>query len=118
MLYEVRPRVLDFYVDERGRKPFWEWLNHLKDVRARVQIKARLDRLETGNLGDYRPVGNKGFELKIDFGPGYRAYFSFIGDQILLFLGGGDKNSQDKDIERAKEYLTDYWRQHGHEERN
>ncbi|MDO8518985.1 MAG: type II toxin-antitoxin system RelE/ParE family toxin [Deltaproteobacteria bacterium] len=118
MLFEIGPKTLDSYVDGRGKKPFWEWLDYLKDLRGRFQIKARLDRLEAGNLGDYRPVGNKVFELKIDFGPGYRVYFSFVGDQILLLLCGGGKDSQDRDIEKAKEYLADYWKQHGDQKRN
>ena len=115
MSKEIQPREIEFYVDERGNKPIWEWLDHLRDQNTRRQIKARLDRLETGNLGDFKPVGNRVFELTIDFGPGYRVYFSFVRDKILLLLCGGDKTSQDSDIAKAKEYLIEYWRQYGNQ---
>lgn len=61
-----------------------------------------------GNLGDHRSVGDGVFELRLDFGPGYRIYFGRIGHQVILLLTGGDKSSQTKDITKAKQYWNDY----------
>ena len=80
---------------------FTDWLTGLRDARARVRIQVRLDRLALGNAGDVRPVGNGVSELRIDYGPGYRVYFTRVGDIVLLLLCGGDKRTQDADIKRA-----------------
>jgi putative addiction module killer protein len=66
------------------------------------------DRVRLGNLGDVRAVGSGVFELKIDYGTGYRVYFSPVGAAIVLLLVGGDKRSQDKDILKAQAYWKDY----------
>ncbi len=71
-------------------------------------IKARLDRIELGNSGDCRHVGDGVNELRIDFGPGYRVYFGQEGDMIVLLLCGGAKRTQRSDIARAKAYWKDY----------
>ncbi|MGL4375929.1 MAG: type II toxin-antitoxin system RelE/ParE family toxin, partial [Microcoleaceae cyanobacterium] len=80
------------------------------DSRARQKIKSRLERITQGNLGDYRSVGEGVFELKIDYGSGYRVYFGQVGSMIVLLLCGGDKSTQDQDIIKAKEYWIDYGR--------
>lgn len=80
---------------------FRDWLTALRDTRARVRIQVRLDRLALGNAGDVRPVGGGVSELRIDYGPGYRVYFTRVGDTVLLLLCGGDKRTQDADIKRA-----------------
>lgn len=80
---------------------FRDWLTGLRDSRARVRIQLRLDRLALGNAGDARPVGSGVSELRIDYGPGYRAYFTRVGDSVLLLLCGGDKRTQASDIKRA-----------------
>jgi putative addiction module killer protein len=79
---------------------FDRWLSGLKDVRARARIAIRLDRLALGNSGDSKPVGSGVCELRIDYGPGYRVYFSQRGSMIVL-LCGGDKRTQATDIKRA-----------------
>ena len=112
MQNKVLPRNIDYYVDSRGREPFTEWLENLKDAGVRSRIRLRLDRVRLGNLGDYRSVGEGVYELKIDFGPGYRIYYGRSLDQIILLLYGGDKGSQEKDIQKAKECWRDYRRQH------
>jgi putative addiction module killer protein len=96
------------YADSNGKSPFEAWLTKLKDVKGRAKIKARIDRLSLGNLGDSRPVGCGVSELKIDFGPRYRVYFSEVGKTIILLLCGGDKSTQKQDIQKAQTYLEDY----------
>jgi putative addiction module killer protein len=73
-----------------GEAPFTKWLSALRDVQARARVRTRLDRLSLGNFGDYRALAGGVFELKIDWGPGYRVYFAIVGDQIVLLLCGGD----------------------------
>jgi putative addiction module killer protein len=84
-----------------------EWLRGLRDGKARGVIRTRLDRLQSGNFSNCEPVGNGVHELKIDFGPGYRVYFGEDGDSVIL-LQGGDKDTQERDIKKAKEYWGDY----------
>ena len=105
---EVQPREIQHYTTPDGRIPFTEWLNSLRDRRARVRIQFRLRRVSSGNLGDYRSVGEGVYELRIDYGPGYRVYFGQVGTTIVLLLCGGDKSTQAADIRKAKEYWTDY----------
>ena len=106
--------VVREYLDDGGRSPFRDWLVKLdQTVRARVQ--ARILRFELGNLGDHKQVGGGVWEARLDFGPGYRIYFGRSGREIVLLLLGGDKSSQRKDINRAKEYWAVYMKetQHG-----
>ena len=105
---EVQPREIRNYQTLDGRKPFREWLDDLRDNRAKVRIEKRLDRVELGNLGDYRFVGEGVWELKIDYGPGYRVYFGQVGSTLILLLCGGDKSSQSQDILTAQDYWKDY----------
>jgi len=106
---EVQPRQIQNYLTVDGRSPFAEWLDALRDRRAIDKIEKRLRRVESGNLGDSRFVGEGVCELRINYGPGYRVYFGQIGSTIVLLLCGGDKSTQEQDIEKAKEY----WRDHG-----
>jgi putative addiction module killer protein len=81
---------------------FGKWLADLKDRRGRAIILTRIDRLATGNRGDWEPVGNGIFELRIHYGPGYRIYVLERGRTIAVLLCGGDKSSQKRDIATAK----------------
>jgi len=99
---------LYYYQTAAGEKPFVQWLAGLTDRQARVRIEARLARVAAGNFGDVEPVGEGVQELRIDWGPGYRVYFSRVGQVIVLLLCGGDKRTQQKDIKRAKDYFEDY----------
>ena len=99
---------LRYYQTSAGEQPFVEWLQGLADRQARTRIEARLARLAVGNFGDVEPVGEGVSELRIDWGPGYRVYFSRVSQVIVLLFCGGDKRTQQKDIKRAKEYLEDY----------
>lgn len=108
MFFEKREIV--FYITESGTRPCKEWLGELKDVVGRQIIHARITRLGEGNPGHYRFLGGGLFELKIDFGPGYRVYYTKDQETLIILLCGGDKTHQNRDIDRAREYLTDYWR--------
>ena len=113
MAEETKPRQVLIYADEAGKEPFKDWLYGLRDVAGRKRILARLSRLAQGNLGDCAPVGDGVSELRMFFGPGYRAYFGEQGDTVVVLLCGGDKSSQSRDIEQAKIYWKEYL---GHEE--
>ena len=98
------------YLTGSGKDVIGEWLTDLGDARARAKIAAWLTRLEAGNFGDCKPVGEGVWELRIDWGPGYRVYYARAGAAIVLLLCGGDKRKQSADITRAIEYLKDYKR--------
>jgi putative addiction module killer protein len=104
----VEPREIRRYITNKGKVPFAEWLDSLRDQKAKTIIDKRLNRVSKGNLGEYRSLGEGVYELKIDFGPGYRIYFGQIGKVIILLLCGGDKSTQDQDIRQAIDYLQDY----------
>jgi|ERR1017187_5805645 putative addiction module killer protein len=95
------------YLTASGRDLIGEWLSELKDVRTRAKIVARIDRLSAGNFGDCKPIRDGLFELRIDWGPGYRVYYAQVGRACVLLLCGGDKRKQSSDIKRALEYLKD-----------
>lgn len=85
----------------RKTELFANWLDSLRDVRARARVQVRIERLATGNPGDVQPVREGVSELRIDYGPGYRVYFKKIGSEVLILLAGGDKRTQDADIKTA-----------------
>lgn len=90
-------------IEARQTEEFRDWLDGLRDQIARKRIGQRIARLQIGLFGDSKPVGDKVFELRIDHGPGYRVYFAQEGSRIVVLLCGGDKSTQSRDIERAKE---------------
>ncbi len=96
------------YQDAAGNEPFSKWLKSLKDPVTRRRILKRLYRVESGNYGDYKNLGDGVNELRFFFGAGYRVYFGEDGDTIVILLCGGDKDSQRKDIEKAKVYWKEY----------
>ncbi|OLD84247.1 MAG: addiction module protein [Chloroflexi bacterium 13_1_20CM_54_36] len=95
------------YVNRAGKDVFDDWLTQLADARAQAKIATRINRLAAGNFGDCKSLRQGLFELRIDWGPGYRVYYGMIGRGVLL-LCGGDKRKQSADIDRALEYLKDY----------
>lgn len=86
---------------------FQNWLDGLKDQRAQVRIAARLRLAEAGNLGDWKTVGGEVSEMRVDYGPGYRLYFTRRGTLLLIMLAGGDKSSQKRDIKRAQRMVAE-----------
>jgi putative addiction module killer protein len=92
------------------------WFKSLRDGVARARINARIRRLSTGNLGDFKPVGEGVYELRIDHGPGYRVYFTQRGSVVTLLLCGGDKRTQSTDIKRAIEIARTWSRWNADEE--
>ncbi|MFO1376743.1 MAG: type II toxin-antitoxin system RelE/ParE family toxin [Steroidobacteraceae bacterium] len=91
----------------RRTDAFSSWLDRLRDARARVRILARLDRASEGNLGDTRVIGEGVSEFRIDYGPGYRVYYTRQRKTIVVLLVGGDKSTQAKDIRRAIQLARD-----------
>ena len=85
-----------------------EWIDALEDRAGRARILVRVERLIQGNPGQHRNLTAGVSELKIDFGPGYRVYYSQRGMRLLLLLAGGDKSTQDKDIALAIKLATNY----------
>lgn len=79
------------------------WLDNLRDIRARARVLARVERLAAGNPGDVKSIGEGVSEIRIDYGPGYRVYFTRRGNKIVILLAGGDKSTQDSDIKTAQE---------------
>ena len=96
------------YLTPSGVNVVDDWLDQLADERAAAKIVMRLDRLEHGNFGDCKPLRDGVWELRIDWGPGYRVYYGLIGRTCVLLLCGGDKRKQSADIERAVGYFKDY----------
>ena len=88
---------------------FDKWLRKLKDLRAKAKILFRIQRIESiGHFGDCEPVGNGIRELKINYAKGYRVYYKETDGKIIILLIGGDKSTQQKDIEKAKEILKKF----------
>lgn len=100
------------YSDSMGNTPFTQWLERLTDQRSRAVIKARLLRVQAGNMGDCKPLRDGVQELRIDYGPGYRVYLSRQGPVLVLLLCGSDKSDQATAIKQAIDYLTD-WKERG-----
>ncbi len=102
------------YLTTDDHSPFTEWLNDLRDQKIRARVMVRINRVRLGNFGDCKPVGGGVLELRMTFGPGYRVYFARDGQSVVLLLCGGDKGSQDRDIERARQHWNEYRsRDHG-----
>lgn len=88
---------------------FAKWLKRLKDTAARARILVRIQRLAlTGNYGGIKPVGNNVYEMRIDYGPGYRLYYAHRENEIILLLIGGNKSSQQRDIAKARKLNLEY----------
>jgi putative addiction module killer protein/probable addiction module antidote protein len=88
-------------IEIRKTTAFANWLDGLRDIRARARILARVERLAAGHAGDVKPVGEGVSEMRIDYGPGYRVYFIKRGHSLVILLAGGDKSSQRRDIGTA-----------------
>ncbi len=109
-LWKYNEREITSYGTSDGKFPFDEWLDSVRDRNVRVRIKSRLDRVQQGNLGDIKSVGEGVFELRINYGPGYRVYFGQVGLTVVVILVAGDKSTQEQDIRQAIAYWKDYER--------
>ena len=85
----------------RKTETFAQWIDTLRDLQGRARVQVRIERLAAGNPGDVKPVGEGVSELRIDYGPGYRVYFTKRGREIVILLAGGDKTTQPADIKTA-----------------
>lgn len=104
----TKPKTLIVYQNEDEIEPFTKWIFSLRDSQTRKRIEARLARLEQGNYGDVKPIGEGLSELRLFFGAGYRIYFGEQDEYIVVLLCGGDKSSQNRDIKEAKTYWKEY----------
>ncbi|WFM69818.1 type II toxin-antitoxin system RelE/ParE family toxin [Halomonas sp. CKK8] len=95
-------------LDIKQTDTFRKWERKLRDQRAKAMIAARVFRLANGLPGDIKPVGNGISELRIHYGPGYRIYFKKRGNDIIILLCGGNKSSQQVDIEAAKRLASEW----------
>ena len=107
LTYNVCMKEIWYYETADGKYPFKIWYSKL-DKSMRIRIDQRIDRVIDGNFGDFKWIDDEISELKFTVGKGYRIYFSEIDNIVVLFLCGGDKSDQSKDIRKAKEYLRDY----------
>jgi putative addiction module killer protein len=98
------------YLTADGCDPVQDWMDALRDMRARVAILRRIERVRLGNLGDHKFCRDGVWELRVDTGPGYRVYYAQAGETLVLLLCGGDKRTQSADIGRAADYWQDWQR--------
>ncbi len=94
-------------IEIRQTVVYARWFNSLRDRKARARIDVRIRRLSLGNPGDAKAVGEGVSELRIDYGPGYRVYYTQRGQRLIVLLAGGDKPTQKQDIKRALEIARD-----------
>ena len=106
-MYEIR-----HYTTSTGKDIYLDWLRRLRNIKAKVSIERRINRIEQENFGDHKFCRDGVWELRVDFGPGYRVYYAMSGKQVVLLLSGGDKQSQDADIKKACKYWQD-WQKRG-----
>ena len=91
----------------KSTKIFSQWLMKLKDMKGRIAISRRIERMKHGNFGDVKSLGASLSELRIQTGPGYRVYFTKREEKIIILLVCGDKSTQSKDIDKAKKILKE-----------
>ena len=103
----VIPYTVQIFIDKGGRRPFHYWFYNLRDEKIQAVIINRINRLSLGNLGDCKKIG-KLYELRINFGPGYRIYFGMENQRIITLLLGGTKRSQNRDILKANIFWKEY----------
>jgi putative addiction module killer protein len=100
----VKERPVEYFYTQTGKAPVKEWLNSFKDKLTQAILYKRIRQASLGNFGDSKSIGSGVFELRVDFGPGYRIYYGLHKDELILLLIGGSKRTQQADIEKAKTY--------------
>ena len=108
MIANMNRQYKVLHYERDGHDIFQEWLDNLRDFRGRKAVQVAIDRIEDGNFGNHHFCRDNIWELVIDKGPGYRVYYSMIESVVVLLLCAGDKSSQQKDINKAVEYLKDF----------
>lgn len=98
------------YLTPAGDDPFQAWIDELKDLSARVAVLRRVDRMSAGNFGDHKFLRDGVWELRVDFGPGYRVYYGKHGKAVLILLCAGAKRTERSDIDRAVGFLAEFQR--------
>jgi putative addiction module killer protein len=111
---EAQERRIVIFKTSDGRAPFKEWLDNITDQATSAAIVQRLTRLRLGLFGDCKAVGGGVSELRINHGPGYRVYFALSGDEVVLILVGGTKQTQRKDIKTAQKYWAEVKKKDAH----
>ncbi|MGE4267352.1 MAG: type II toxin-antitoxin system RelE/ParE family toxin [Deferribacterales bacterium] len=102
MTYEII-----IYQSENGKEPFNIRLDSI-DIKDQIRVLKRIDRLKLGNFGDSKSVGDYVYELRFTYGGGYRVYYGVKDNKVVILLCGGNKKTQGKDVESAKEFWRDY----------
>ncbi len=105
-MYEIQ----HYLTSGEERDLYLDWLEQLRDTTAKISVVRRVTRIEQGNFGDHRFCRDGVWELRIDVGAGYRVYYAVAGKLVVLLLCGGDKRTQNEDINRACEYWQDWQR--------
>lgn len=108
-VYEIR-----HYLTTDEKDIYLDWLRK-RETPVRIAVDRRVNRVENGNFGDHKFCRDGVWELRIDMGAGYRVYYAIAGRKIVLLLCGGDKRTQEADIDRACEYWQDWQRRTGDE---
>jgi putative addiction module killer protein len=102
-MYEIR-----HYITRDAKDLYVQWHSKLRDIKARIAVDRRVNRMELGNFGDHKFCRDGVWELRVDVGPGHRVYYSIADRKIILLLCGGDKRTQDADISKACSYWQDW----------
>ncbi len=109
-MYEIR-----HYLTANEKDVYLDWLGKLRDVKTKIAIHRRVTRIELGNFGDHQFCRDGVWELRIETGAGYRVYYAISGKEIILLLCGGDKRTQNADIDKACGYWQDWQRRTNNE---
>lgn len=106
------PYTAKRYQTENGEVPYTDWMKKLrrKDQTAALKVDSRIARAMGGNFGDHKFERDGVWELRVDYGPGYRVYYSIEDGEIILLLIGGNKKTQTADLDKAVSYLQDFKR--------
>lgn len=100
--------IVKIYRDKNSVEPYTKWINSFKDFKTKARIQQRIRRIEIGNLGVKKSLGKGVWELKFDFGAGYRIYYGVEGNEIIILLAGGNKKTQEQDILTAQKLWKEY----------
>ncbi|MGZ6478096.1 MAG: type II toxin-antitoxin system RelE/ParE family toxin [Bdellovibrionales bacterium] len=101
---QIKRRAVEYYITPNGKAPARDWLSAVKDKMTQAILYKRIRQAGEGQFGKTKSVGGGVFEMKIDYGPGFRIYYGIHGDEIILILTAGSKRTQSGDIAKAKTY--------------